>query len=56
MLCGNGNIVGWVTFTDMEVTEIMKGKMNGKPTRGRRRLQISLLHDMTKGDHYATLQ
>jgi len=34
--------------------EIIKEKLKGKPTRGRRRLQM--LHDMTKGDGYATLK
>jgi len=31
----------------------MEGRMKGKPTRGRRRLQI--LHDLTNGDRYVAL-
>jgi len=38
----------------MALHDILEGRMNGKPTRGRRRLQM--LHDLTKGDCYAALK
>ena len=46
--------MGHVLRHDGLLYEIIEGRMKVEPTTGRRRLQM--LHDLTKGDSYATLK
>jgi len=46
--------MGHVLRRDGLLHEIIDRRMMGEQTRGRRRLQM--LHDLTKGDGYATLK
>ena len=46
--------IGHVLRNSGLLHEIIEGRMKGKPTRGRRRIQM--LHDLANGDGFVTLR